>query len=556
MRCRLIADLFVGFFTLVLTLPVMAGNATMVLYNGKVVTVDQDFSLHQAIAIDGERILAVGSNSDIKPLARANTQMINLDGRTVIPGLIDNHAHIMRSAQNWKHEVRFDGVSTRDEALQRIAQKAQQLGDGEWIFSTGGFSPIQFGDDNGALRIEELDQAAPDNPVLLQHLFGMAFANTQAFRAIDIEEDTEIAWLEIANDIDLNAEEQPTGVVRGAAMRRMLAKITEPTLDQYKQRATGLNRYLNSMGLTAVLDATGGLPGNPDFDAYQALDKEKALSLRVFHLFPAPDYTPDQVGQFAAILKGLPRFENSDYFQRVGVGERLYGPIHDSMVQPAASQPEHVQAFASLAQQTAAAGWHLHQHATHIQSINQHLDAYEAIAREHDISKLRWTFTHADGIEPEAVERASKLGMMIATQSRRLIGGSKFSHPLPLIAFADPPLKQLQDSGIRWGLGTDTMTVAQANPFFTLWWAVTGKAINGEQLTDEKVSREQALMAHTRENAWFMFRENDLGSLEPGKLADILVLDRDYLTVEEDEIRRIKPQMTLVGGRVVYQQGK
>lgn len=531
-----------------------AQSATLVLHNAKVLTVDASFSIRQAIAIAGDRILAVGDDAAILAAAGPDTRRIDLEGQTVIPGLIDNHAHIMRSAAHWPGEVRLDGVASREQALRRIAAKARQLAPGEWIHSVGGFSPTQFRDDATALRIAELDRAAPHNPVLLQHLFGMAYVNTRAFEAIGIDADTDIEWLEIANDIDLDDTARPTGVVRGAAMRRMQQKFTPPSHVQHVERARELNRYLNGLGLTAVLDATGGVSGNPDLEAYRTLDQRGELTLRVFHLFPAPDYRPDEVGKFAAELQDIAFFEQSDYLQRIGVGERLYGPIHDSMAVPAADSAEHRTAFAELARQTAEAGLHLHQHATHIQSIRQHLDTFEQLAAHHDLARLRWTFTHADGIDDAAIERAKSLGMMLATQSRRLIAGDAFSHPLPLIAFGDPPLRSMQASGIRWGLGTDTMTVAQANPFLTLWWAVTGKAINGEQLAQQTVDRRQALIAHTRENAWFLFRERDLGSLEPGKFADLVVLDRDYLGVPEDEIAEIRPVMTLVGGEVVYRR--
>lgn len=532
-----------------------ASSITAIYTNGKILTADKDFAVHEAMAVEGGRIAAVGSTADIEKLAGDDTKRVDLEKRTVIPGLIDNHAHIMRAAQNWPNEVRFDGITSREEALKLVSDMAEKLGEGAWVIASGGFSPNQFKDDSKPFTIAELDAAAPNNPVLLQHLFGMAYVNTKAFEAIEIDEGTDITWLEIAGDINLNDDDRPTGIVRGAAMRRMLAKINEPEADEYRKRAVELNTYLNEMGLTAVLDATGGTPGSQDFDAYEALAKDDALSLRVFHLLPAPEYAPDQVGEFAAVLKDLPKFEDSDYaayFQRIGIGERLYSPIHDSMTQPAADTDEHKQAFAKLAEQTAAAGFHLHQHATHVQSLNQHLDTFEQLAKDHDLAKLRWTFTHADGMDEATIGRAQKLGMMIATQSRRLISGSFLEHPLPLIAFGDPPLKAFQDSGIRWGLGTDTMTVAQSNPFWTLWWAITGKAMNGEQLTEATISREEALVAHTRANAWFLFRENDLGSLEKGKLADFVVLDKDYLSVPVDEIRTIRPVMTVVGGKVVY----
>ncbi|WP_078119828.1 amidohydrolase [Thiosocius teredinicola] len=524
-----------------------------ILYNGKILTVDADFSTRQALAIESDRISATGTDEDVLALADAQTRKIDLQGRTVIPGLIDNHVHIVRGARQWTRDVRLTGVLTRAEAKRLIAERAEKLGDGEWVLVLGGFTPEQFSDDRKPFTREELDEVAPNNPVFMQVLFGMGYANSQAFRAIDIDEDTEIAWLEIANDIDLDANERPTGTVRGAAMNRMLAKVAEPDLAEAKERALGNMRDLHAMGVTSVLDAAGGTGLDLSlYEPYVELEKEGKLKLRLFNLYSPAVMEPGKTGGLDQELSALPFMEDSNWLQRTGVGERLYNPIHDSMLQPAANGPQHKQAFADLAKQVAAKRLHLHQHATHPRSMKQHLDAFEAIDKQYSLKELRWVFAHADGIDPEILPRAKALGMGIASHSRRLISGKSFSHPLAMLAFGNPPLKTIQASGITWGLGTDTMVVNQSNPFYTLWWAVSGRAMNGDQLTDETVTREQALIAHTRSNAWLVFREDELGSLEPGKFADLLVLDRDYLTVPEVEIRRIKPLLTMVGGEIVY----
>ena len=529
----------------------LAAGADTVLLSGRILTVDRDFSVHQALAIKDGRILAVGTDDEIRTHMRKGTELIELDDKTVIPGLIDNHVHIVRGSRQWQRDVRLTGVHSRAEARRRIAERARKLGKGEWVVVMGGFTPQQFDDDKSPFTRQELDDIAPDNPVFMQLLFGTGFANTQAFRAIDIQEDTEIAWLEIANDIDLDDEEQPTGVVRGAAMRRMLARIAEPGLDEARERALSLVGDLHAMGLTSVIDAAGSGLTLDFYDAFESLDREGRLTLRIFSLYSPPAYEPGEEGALTSELKKLAFFQDSDFFQRVGVGERLYNPIHDSMLQPAASSREHAMTFANLARQVAAPGYSLQQHATHPASMKQHLEAYEKINETYPLKGKRWAFHHADGIDEEVIERARALGMGIASHSRRLISGNSFSHPLPMLAFGNPPLRTLQDSGITWGLGTDTTVVNQSNPFYTLWWAVSGQAMNGDQLTDQTVTREEALVAHTRSNAWLAFREQDLGSLEPGKLADLLVLDRDYLNVPQVEIRAIRPLITMVGGRIV-----
>ena len=548
---RVVFSLVIG-VSLLFGRGLFAAAADLVLLDGRIVTADPDFSIHQALAVKDGRILAVGTADKVREFVGADTEIIDLAGKTVIPGLIDNHVHIVRGSRQWHRDVRLTGVHSRAEALELVARRAQKLGPGEWVVVMGGFTPQQFDDDKSPFTRQELDEVAPDNPVFMQLLFGTGFANSQAFREIGIQDDTEIAWLEVANDIDLDDDERPTGVVRGAAMRRMLARIAEPEPAEAKQRALGLIGDLHAMGVTGVIDAAGSGLTLDFYDAFESLDREGRLKLRIFSLYSPPAYEPGQEGQLTGELDRLAFFQQSDFFQRVGVGERLYNPIHDSMLQPAASSPQHRNTFAGLARQVAAKGLSLQQHATHPASMAQHLDAYEEIDRTYPIGELRWAFHHADGIDGQVIERAKALGMGIASHSRRLISGRGFTHPLPMLAFGNPPLRTLQDSGITWGLGTDTMVVNQSNPFYTLWWAVSGQAMNGDQLTDQTVSREEALVAHTRSNAWMAFRERDLGSLEPGKLADLLVLDRDYLEVPQVEIRAIKPLITMVGGEIVY----
>lgn len=534
--------------------PALPQVADKILVNGRIISADPASRIHEAVAISRDRISAVGSTDAVRAMAGEATEVIELDGKTVIPGLIDNHVHIVRGSRQWHRDVRLTGVHDRETAKRLIAERARQLGPGAWVTVLGGWTPQQFDDDRAPFTRAELDAVAPNNPVFMQLLFGMGFANTQAFRAIGIDEDTDIAWLPIANDIDLDDAEQPTGTVRGAAMRRMLASLGEPDEAQAIQRALSLIADLHAMGVTSVIDAAGSGLTLDYYAPFETLDREGRLKLRVFNLYSPTGLPAGGEDGLADKLRGLTFFHDSDYFQRIGVGERLYNPIHDSMLQPAASEEPHQRAFATLARQVAAAGLSLQQHATHPASMRQHLDAFESIDEAHPLRDLRWVFHHADGIDPAVIERAGALGMGVAVHSRRLISGNSFSHPLPMLAFGNPPLKTLQTSGVRWGLGTDTTVVNQSNPFYTLWWAVSGRAMNGDKLTDETVSRAEALVAHTRSNAWMAFREDDLGSIEVGKLADLVVLDRDYLDVPEVEIRRIRPVMTIVGGEIVYRR--
>jgi len=186
-------------------------------------------------------------------------------------------------------------------------------------------------------------------------------------------------------------------------------------------------------------------------------------------------------------------------------------------------------------------------------AIDAFLTEYEAVNRERPIKGLRWSFSHLDQVSEAQLERMKKLGMTAQIHSRPLIQGALMHKVHGDKAWDMPPFRRIQDSGIHWGLGSDATAVTTSNPFYTLSLAVTGRMIGGRQVNRQTITREEALVAHTRSNAMFLFQEGNLGSLAPGKYADLLVLDRDYLTVPESEIKDIRPVITVVGGKIVYE---
>jgi hypothetical protein len=198
-------------------------------------------------------------------------------------------------------------------------------------------------------------------------------------------------------------------------------------------------------------------------------------------------------------------------------------------------------------------GIYLNSHVEMVNVIDAFLDQYEAMNKETPIRGLRWSFSHLDQITDVQLARMKKLGMNAQIHSRPLIQGVLMHRIHGEKAWDMPPFRRVQDSGIVWGLGSDATAVTTSNPFYTLSFAVTGKMIGGHHVNRQSVTREEALIAHTRSNALILFQEGNLGSLAPGKYADLLVLDRDYFTVAADQIKDIKPLMTMVGGRVVYQ---
>jgi predicted amidohydrolase YtcJ len=186
--------------------------------------------------------------------------------------------------------------------------------------------------------------------------------------------------------------------------------------------------------------------------------------------------------------------------------------------------------------------------------IDAFLDIYEDLNKTVPFKGLRWSFSHLDQIDDVQLERMKKLGMSAQIHSRPLIQGALMHKVHGDRAWDMPPFRRVQDSGIRWGLGSDATAVTTSNPFYTLSFAVTGKMIGGRKVNRQSVTREEALIAHTRSNAAIVFQESNLGSIQNGKYADLLVLDRDYMTVPADQIKDIKPVITMVGGRIVYEK--
>jgi hypothetical protein len=185
-------------------------------------------------------------------------------------------------------------------------------------------------------------------------------------------------------------------------------------------------------------------------------------------------------------------------------------------------------------------------------AIGEQLTQLEKISKEVDLRPLRWSFMHMEGVTPPQIERMKKLNMFIAVNPRPIVSGGLLHRIQGDKGNAMPPMREIQDSGIMWGFGTDAFEVNQFRPFQTLYWAVTGKMVGGTVVNTHPTTREAALIAHTRSNAYILFREMDLGSIRSGFFADLIVTDRDYLTVPAEQIKDIKVTMTMVGGRIVY----
>jgi predicted amidohydrolase YtcJ len=521
-----------------------AAPAYLVLTNGKIITVDNRFSIAQAVAVRGDRIVAVGTTAEIARLAGPNTRRIDLGGKAVVPGMIDNHAHIMEEGRIWLEELRLDGVTTRKQALDMLRAKAASAKPGQWVYTLGGFTPDQFTDNKKDFTREELDAAAPNNPVQIQFTRYATYLNSKAIEALELDKKND-PW------IQRDASGKPTGfiMVEGAdAISRMRPK---PPKETYEAGSVALWRDMARAGLTTV----GGPCPAEDLDAYREWAKSGKLAMRFYCNISVPARNPMQADATIAAIPQIKSkmFQGNPYLDVYIYGEHAYQPVGDNMVavKATATKADFAQ-WGRIAREVAKAGLPLNQHATLTGSIDGILDEIEAIDKDYPVRNLRWSLIHLDQLSATQMERMKKLGMYAGVQPRSTIMGGIFHRVHGASADNTPPFKTVQESGLMWGLGTDAFEVNQYRPFTTLGFAVTGKMVGGDVVNKQTIGREDALIAHTRSNAYFVFQEDNLGSIAPGKFADMVVLDRDYLTIPADQIKDIQPVMTFVGGKVVW----
>jgi predicted amidohydrolase YtcJ len=451
----------------------------------------------------------------------------------------------MEEGAYWQLELRLDGVESRKQAAEMIRERAKVKGPGQWVFTLGGWSPDQFADDPRPFTREELDKIAPDNPVFLQFTREQTFVNSRAIDATGMDKINE-PW------VVRDANGRPTGVINGdggtGQIRNAAGFLKELPKDIFESSSMRMLRDLNSAGLTS----SGG--GCQYEDIYRQWQRDNRLSMRFFCFRTAGGGgRGGGVEQVIAAMPKLRYFDGDEWIDHVNWGERLVNtPDTINDTKPTAP-PELWASWGQMARAAAKAGITIFIHTTMEWTVEEQLRQVEQIAKEMPIRHLRWAFVHMEGVTPPQIERMRNLGMYIGVHPRGVISGAAFIRRRGERGYSMPPLKAIQDSGIQWGFGTDAFEVNQYRPFMTLYWAVTGKMVGGKVVNHNPISREDALIAHTRKNAYFFFRENDLGSIQPGKLADLVVIDRDYLTIPADQIKDIRPQMTMVGGRVVYE---
>ncbi|MGD8810464.1 MAG: amidohydrolase family protein, partial [Gammaproteobacteria bacterium] len=445
-----------------------------VLTNGRILTVDDDFSTIEALAVTGGVITATGTTGEISELIGDGTVVVDLEGRTVVPGLIDNHFHFTRAVQRWHRQARLDGVSSRVEALEILAAKAEAMPAGEWIMVQGGWSQGQFADAPGGFTLAELDAAAPENPLFVQQGYSIVYANTRALEAVGL-------------DPDDGAERPAAGLATFQPPYGDFIQAIPPTSpEQLERNLDDFMHTLNGAGLTGVYSLGRGPEGETELLFARAA--EGALPLRIWEtlMFEATD--GGAVERAIALIDSAQPNQFDGNFGIFGLGEHVYLPFFDLPGRAGPWPDEIMDQYMKLATIAARDGWHIHEHTMMDSSVTDILDGFERVNENVGMDTLRWTLAHIYDISPANIARAKALGMTLAVHGAAMHGGVRM------------PLRAIADSGIVFGLGTDATIVSHYQPFVTLGWAVSGLDLAGNRVLDETLTREEALIAHTRSN--------------------------------------------------------
>jgi predicted amidohydrolase YtcJ len=476
----------------------------------------------------------------------------------VIPGLIDTHNHTSYFSGRPGHDVRLDMAASIADLQALVRARAAGVNPGEWIVAYGGWSIAQLAEKRPP-STPELDAAAPGHPVLLFHPTalpsGQGLTNSLAK-----------AWL-VGKGIAVSEAgtlSEREGTVAINALRATM------TFEDRKRAISDLLAYFSSLGLTTQIDNAGAWPPNPalsnlmeagdggmqTLDPYTgylpqlALEREGRLPGRLRVLLYSRDTTP-QLPLLRARLDNQMMGFGSDWLRVGGVGERIAGsnaPVEGDSEWDASKQP--TPQYAAAARLVAARGWTLQQHSSALDDARRHVSLWEQVNASIPLAPLRWALAHVRGIDRQTVERLKALGAGVTIVGSRYM--SEGDRP-------GPAIRMIVESGVRASFGSDGPRQPPTNPWLHMYSIVTGRNYAGKLIEgDQTLSRMNALRLYTISGAWFSFDEGKLGSIEAGKLADVVVLNSDFLDpvqVPDEAIKKVRSVLTIVGGRIVHDEG-
>jgi predicted amidohydrolase YtcJ len=538
-----------------------ADSPDLILHHGRFTTLDRSNPASSAVAIKDGMFTAVGREEDVMPLAGPTTRIVDLKGRRALPGLIDNHLHIIRGGLNFNMELRWDGVRTLADAMAMLKRQVALTPPPQWVRVVGGFTAHQFSEKR-LPTIEELNAVAPDTPVFLLHLYDRAFLNAAALRAVGYTKDTPEPP---AGEIMRDSKGNPTGLLlakpNAAILYATLAKGPKLPFDYQVNSTRHFMRELNRLGVTGAIDAGGGFQNYPeDYAVIEKLADENQLTVRLaYNLFTQKPKA--EKADFLNWTKTSKYKQGTDYFRHNGAGEMLVFSAADfeDFRQPRPDMPAEMEGeLEGVVRILAQNHWPWRLHATYDETISRALDVFERVNQDIPLEGLNWFFDHAETISDESIERIGALGGGIAVQHRMAYQGEYFVERYGFGAAEEtPPIRRMMAAGVRVSAGTDATRVASYNPWVSLAWLVTGRTVAGLRLYSSRncVDRETALRMWTENVTWFSNEEGKKGRIQVGQFADLVVPDRDYFSCAEDEIADTTSVLTIVGGKIVYGAG-
>ena len=536
--------------------------ADLILHGGKVVTLDKRSSIAQAVAIRDGKFLAVGSDADVKRFSGPSTKVIDLAGRTVVPGLNDSHTHF-RAAGLALYTVNMRNVKSVAEAQAAIKEFAAKKKPGEWIVGGAWHPPSQLAEKRYLTR-QEIDSVAPGNPVFLPTVGHFVMANSRALQVAGITRDTKNPE---GGTIERDPAGEATGVLIGAAIELLTKAVPDWTLEEQLAQYKAGMRFLNSNGITSTVE--GGIDA-ADIRVLRQLVNKGEQTVRVGAMYrPDPSVAAD-LGKWEQAMKanGASSGFGDEWLRFAGVKLAMDGgmTLRTALTRSAyPNDPKYFgmaylnpERFAQLVEIADRYGWRVGVHVVGDKAADVALDAYEALDKKSPIAGKRFVLIHASLIQRDQMERAKKLGVRTDIQNifmwdkaatvERFLGKETADRAVPTRTLIDV-------LGIEnVGAGTD-FPVNTVNPFLNMYVMVTRKDPNGTVYgAKEAIGREEALRLYTTSPAHYTFEEGIKGSIEPGKLADLVVLSADLLTVPAESIKDITAHTTIAGGKVVYQR--
>ena len=515
--------------------------------NGSFITLEPNQPRASAMLVRGERILALGESAALLTAAPEQTEVIDLRGRTVIPGLVDSHIHAIRAGLSYATEVHWTGVATIPEALQRLRDAAGALPPGGWIIVAGGWTALQFSERRRPTQ-EEVEAAAPDHRVYIQHLYSAVLLSKSAVAALDL-----------ANNGALLAQletERASGELSGwfsgdtDAITALFDLLPRPSLQLQMEGTKAFFRVLNSLGLTGVIDPGGYNLPLEAYGAVRRLARDQHLSLRVTYSLSAPE-PGAELADFERLTTDLPMGAGDGLLRFNGLGENVTWGMYNNDKPSPEQQAELEQVLRLAVRRRLGVTFHW----VNDRSASKLLDVLERVNAQTPIADLRWSIAHLHDASLATLLRMKALGVGWLFQNALYFRGLAFVRQRgEEAARLSPPIVSAINMGLPLAAGTDAYRVMSFHPFVALQWMLDGKSVDGQRTRDarEIPTREQALATYTLGGAWVAHAERERGSLAVGKLADFAVLSEDYMSVPVERIGALRSLLTVVGGRVVF----